>query len=589
MYIVYASGIGYGITAYLIFILGMLQVLYPGLAYPVLILGLVALCYRRQDFGSGMQKLFKDIGQVSRSHFSITTWAWLLFICLFIILNLSITLTPPLSKDALIYHLVGPSIFIEHHGIGFVSGNFYTNFPFTTEMLFTLGMLLQGAILPKLIHFSFGILTLVGIFQWTASRSSVSTGLLAGAVYYTLPLVAKLSGWAYIDLSLAFYVLLMIIALLDWNESHHKGLLALAGIFAGLTMGIKYSGIFMVLIITLGAVLFLRVRNSQRDSRIGHAAMKVLIISAVVASPWYLKNWILTGNPTYPFLYSIFGGREWSQEMARTYAMFLSFVGSGPGVVNYLRLPWDVCFVGGNGRPYFDGFIGPIFLLVPILSVAIRPKPVGTKLMLFFSLVYFVLWGMLIQQLRFLLPVFPVLSIALALLVYQSPQAWFRTRLCILLFCLSTFAFNTYYYIDHFRRIAPHKYLFGIQSEPQFLRSHLPSYPAIEYINHNLNDHDKVLFVFLGNGLYYCKRPYIYDPVFEANTLMDAVRISKSAEEAMTHIRQKGVTHVLINHDYASSIASILGKEHREKYFSLIGSLSPEACFGNYRLYRING
>jgi len=432
MYIIYASGIGYGTTAYLIFILGILQVLYAGSAYPVLILGLVALCYRRQDLRSGMQKLFKDIAQVTGPRFSIDRWAWLFFICLFIILNLSITLTPPLSKDALIYHLVGPRLFIQNHGIGFVSGNFYTNFPFTTEMLFTLGMLLQGPILAKLIHFSFGVLTLVAIFQWTAAKSSVSTGLLAAAVYYTLPLVAKLSGWAYIDLSLAFFVLIMIIALLHWREFHHKGFLALAGVFGGLAMGTKYSGILMVLVIILGALLFF-----TKGNRMGARAVRVFLIAAVVASPWYIKNWVLTGNPTYPFLYPLFGGREWSQEMAKTYAMFLSFVGSGPGILNYLRLPWDICFVGGGTRPDFDGFIGPIFLLVPILSVAVRPKSVEIRFMLFFSLLYFILWGMLIQQLRLLFPILPILSIVLALLIYKSPQAWLRTRSCILYFSLS--------------------------------------------------------------------------------------------------------------------------------------------------------
>jgi hypothetical protein len=143
--------------------------------------------------------------------------------------------------------------------------------------------------------------------------------------------------------------------------------------------------------------------------------------------------------------------------------------------------------------------------------------------------------------------------------------------------------------MGHFWRIAPFKYLSGTQSEQQFLRSHLSSYSAIEYINHNLTDRDKVLFVFLGNGLYYCKRSYIYDPVFEANTFMDAVKKSTSVEEALGHIKQKGVTHILINHDYVSSIASILGGEHREKFFNLIGSLSPETRFRNYRLYVVYG
>lgn len=587
MHIIYASGIGYGTIAYLIFFLGIIQVLYPVSAYLVLISGLLALCYRRQFFVSGLNRLFKNIVGVVALPLDIAKTACLVFILVFTFLNLSMALTPPISKDALIYHLVGPKIFIQGHGIGFISGNFYTNFPFTTEMLFTMGMLLKGAILAKLIHFSFGLLTVVAIFHWTAAKSSVSTGLLSAALYYTLPLVAKLSGWAYIDLSLAFFVLVMTTAFLDWKESQHGGLVALAGIFGGLAMGIKYSGMVMVLIIVLGAVLFLRKRDIPRDSQMGTTAIKVLIIAIVVAAPWYLKNWMFTGNPVYPFLYSLFGGREWSQEMARMYTLFLSFVGSEPGILNYLKLPWDVCFVGGGGRPNFDGYIGPIFLLVPVLSMAIRPKLVEIRLMLFFSAVYFVLWGMLVQQLRFLVPIFPVLCIVLALLIHKGREASLITRLSILSFCFFTMTINTYIHVDRFRHIAPQKYIGGTQSEAEFLRSRLRSYPAVEYINYHLTDQDKVLFVFLGDGPYYCKRPYVYDPVFEANTFMDVIKESTSATEALLRFRQRGITHILLNHHHVSSILSILEERHRGKFAGLLGLLSFQGNFRNYRLYEV--
>jgi len=80
----------------------------------------------------------------------------------------------------------------------------------------------------------------------------------------------------------------------------------------------------------------------------------------------------------------------------------------------------------------------------------------------------------------------------------------------------------------------------------------------------------------------------VYDAVFDANTFMDAIKSRTSAAEALAHLREKGITHILINHDYVSSIASILGERHREKLFKLMGLLSPEAGFRNYRLYQVN-
>jgi hypothetical protein len=362
----------------------------------------------------------------------------------------------------------------------------------------------------------------------------------------------------------------------------------LAGVFGGLAIGTKYSGIIMVLVIGLGALLFLTKEDNRGDLRMGTKVLQTFFLAAAVSSPWYLKNWILTGNPTYPFLYPVFGGREWSQEMSNTYATFLSFIGSGPGILSYLKLPWDICFVGGGGRPDFDGFIGPIFLMVPLLSIAVRPKSVEMKLMLFFGSVYFILWAMLIQQLRFLIPIFPVLSVLLALLIHKSPQKWARAKWFVLFFCFITFAVNTYFHIDQVKRTAPHKYLSGVQPEEEFLRSHLPSYPAIEYINQKLSDRDKVLFVFLNDGPYYCKPPYVYDPVFEANTLMDVIKESTSAQDAAARFRQQGITHILLNRHYVSSITSILGKRHRGKFDKLLGLLSTQGDFGYYRLYGVS-
>jgi hypothetical protein len=267
--------------------------------------------------------------------------------------------------------------------------------------------------------------------------------------------------------------------------------------------------------------------------------------------------------------------------------MFLSSIGSGPGVLDYFRLPWDICLLGGNGHADFDGYIGPILLMVPILWLAIRPRRFEIRFLLFFSLVYFVMWGALIQQLRFLVPILPVLCMVLALLIYESPKAWHKTTVFIFVFCLLTMGINTYIHLDRFNRLAPHKYIAGFQSQDDFLGSHLSSYPAVAYINDHLTDTDKVLFVFLLNGPYYCERPYVYDPVFEANTFMGAIKAEASATDALGRLEEQGITHILLNYDFVPSIAFILEPIHREKFVELMGMLSPQTEFGSYKLYEV--
>ena len=90
--------------------------------------------------------------------------------------------------------------------------------------------------------------------------------------------------------------------------------------------------------------------------------MKPIILLAaiciLVALPWYLRNWIWTGNPFYPFL---FGGTYWDAFRA----MQLSGAGTGIGfnLSSILSLPL-VSTLGYRDVNYFDGRFGPLFLIL---------------------------------------------------------------------------------------------------------------------------------------------------------------------------------------------------------------------------------
>ena len=38
--------------------------------------------------------------------------------------------------------------------------------------------------------------------------------------------------------------------------------------------------------------------------------IRLVLICLLLASPWYLRNWKMTGNPVYPYFYNIFGGKQ---------------------------------------------------------------------------------------------------------------------------------------------------------------------------------------------------------------------------------------------------------------------------------------
>ena len=74
--------------------------------------------------------------------------------------------------------------------------------------------------------------------------------------------------------------------------------------------------------------------------------------AALVAAPWFLRNWVLWGNPVYPYL---FDGRYWDHWRSE----WNHRIGSGIGwnLIDIERLPWTAALgtmdtsVREAGRP----------------------------------------------------------------------------------------------------------------------------------------------------------------------------------------------------------------------------------------------
>jgi hypothetical protein len=182
--------------------------------------------------------------------------------------------------------------------------------------------------------------------------------------------------------------------------------------------------------------------------RLGRALSQVAAFAAVaalVAAPWYAKSAVWTGNPVYPFAYSLFGGKYWSEAQAIPYQEHqLEFgVGSPPppaerarlgllartfsgprSPANLLLAPWNLVMrptefeVVGISPLYavFATGIGPLFLaLLPLLALSRSPRPLRWSLA--FLAPSWVAWLMLMQYNRYLVPtlVFAALPVGHAL------------------------------------------------------------------------------------------------------------------------------------------------------------------------------
>lgn len=261
---------------------------------------------------------------------------------LFLLAMLLGSLLPPTDFDVKAYHLTGPKEFFLNGQITFLPHNVYTNFPFLTEMLCLLGMVLRqdwywGAIAGQGVLMGFAPLTALALFCASRKWFGASVGWWATVIHLSTPWTYRLAIIAYVEGALSCYLFLTLFAVLlaveklrrEEHEPAARRLFLLAGLFAGSAMACKYPGLISV-VIPLGTacvVAAFRARHStiRRDSTMVESlkpearsrrpvlfsGMAFGIGTVLAVGPWLLKNLILTGNPVYPLAYGLFGGVDW--------------------------------------------------------------------------------------------------------------------------------------------------------------------------------------------------------------------------------------------------------------------------------------
>jgi len=97
------------------------------------------------------------------------------------------------------------------------------------------------------------------------------------------------------------------------KDSRRKNRAMMAsGLLGGLAAWTKYDGVFVLLIVF---VLFIVVNFCLRKGMpkftfsFRHLIL-FLVCFALLGAPWYIRNWSTVGNPVYPFLYKLFGGKN---------------------------------------------------------------------------------------------------------------------------------------------------------------------------------------------------------------------------------------------------------------------------------------
>lgn len=220
-------------------------------------------------------------------------------------------LFPPTGFDATTYHLPFARAFVEAHRLVVVPELVFPVFPQLAEVLFA-GMMLAtradvAAHVVQLLALAAGALLLDA-----AGRRffSPAAGLWAAALWLAHPLAHYQAASAYVDLVLALFGLLAVVAWEAWREGRAAGAersggwLVLAGAAGGFAAATKYLGLLW-----LGALGLVGLAGRPWRRRLAAAAV-VGLVALAVGGPWYLRIHHHTGNPVHPMLGSLLGGGD---------------------------------------------------------------------------------------------------------------------------------------------------------------------------------------------------------------------------------------------------------------------------------------
>ena len=442
--VLFSAGLGLGIFSLLTFGLGLAGLLYGWLLW-VLLLGAGLLL---------APELWRLVRALRAASWPRPRGAWPVLLSIFIgatlLLALLLALTPPVEWDSLTYHLAGPGRYLQAHRFTHEFDIYYLFFPSFTEMLFTLGMALKGDVVARLLHYAYLLLTLgaVGAFAgryWAGDNRR--PGLVAAALFLSIPTAMQIASWSYVDLALTFYGFAALYGLLNWHSSlpsDSEGVeegkasrrwLVLAGLFSGASLSIKYTGATSLMVLEAILLWWLIKPNALGRRLAGRrfvtAALVVAGLALAVAAPWYIKNAVITGNPIYPL---VWGGRHWNEVSTR----WLLALGEQKSLLDLLLVPWTLTVLGTQGTVAYDATFSPVFLtLLPALLV-VRRRAKGLGALLLAAAVGYLAWlasaaasyGTFVLQGRMLLPIFAALSLLCAYAL-SGLEIWDRPHFSI--------------------------------------------------------------------------------------------------------------------------------------------------------------
>ena len=329
---------------------------------------------------------------------------------------LASALLPPYVWDEQVYQT---ALLVRHPGLPVLMDNPYSAYPLLPHFFLGWGGGIGGLYLPRLAIW--GVTLLLGCKLWSHLAERPERRLEA-AVLTLIVMLAPVS----LVLQRSFYAesFIALFALAGWlvlgkTDADRRDFM-LAGVFAGACAAVKLTGV--------GAALMLAVCALAGKRRFGW----FLLGAAAVALPFYLRPFIVTGDPVYPYGALLFGGeaRLMAAEFHRALGNYRYGLNGIPGAA----LGWIFCCFA---EKVYDGVVcgfGVLAMTITLLVTVLLRRERKTYLEFAALLAGYLFWSFTSQQTRFVYPLLFPAALLLAETFDVFPGRRERTAAAVVLF-----------------------------------------------------------------------------------------------------------------------------------------------------------
>ncbi len=571
-----AIAVGAGLSAVLVFVLGLAGVMSRPVAGAWLGLGLALAAVEL-------------VHRPPRLPAAPSGWvgvAALVVIALTLAAIIPMLAAPAATTDELEYHLLVPKAYLALGRIEVLPGFLESNYPSLMEYLYMLVLPLAGPVACKGLHFWFGLALLVAIARLAARVAPEGSRVLAPALYISMPVAALVLGWAWNDATFVLLLMLMFHGIVDYHledpAARRAAVLVQAGVMAGLASWTKYTFVMVALALVPVAVAGV-LRWRWRLRHLLAFAVPVGLISML----WLAKNWAFTGNPVFPFLNGIFASPLWNPAAESYFRNALTrYEMPGWHWTTAVLVPFRMVL-----QPrLIDVHTGVLpLLLIPLAFV--RGLPRGAAPLRAFLVGSVAAWLVIQTEARSLLTCLAVLAVIGAAAAEVHLLGSHRLRRAFLVLLAGAVAANLVVIsVTAFVTFDPVRYLIGAEGTAGYLQRSARAQDVYDWLDARSTVRG-VLLVGL-HGPFYLERPVIFSSFCDPPVAERVVAGAGSVAEVARTVTAMGVSHVVVDaskwrseHEAGLYSWTAARRELFEKF--LAEACTPVARFGDVTVYAV--